>query len=517
VLREIDEFWTVAEDYRRLGLLHHRGLLLEGPPGTGKTSALHQAAALIVGRGDVVFFGEDISTVAEGLRAFRDVEPERRVVVMFEDMDEHLGYEQHALLQLLDGEATIDGVCYLATTNFVERFPARLLRPGRFDRIVHIGPPSYEGRLAYLTHKIGKIETAPEIARLAKATAGLTFAHLRELVLAVYALKEPVADVIHRLGGQVTQTAEREQRAVQFTARLAVENRGGFDETATSFRYRVREPSDFQPDSMRTITLKEDAPKIQAVVGRLKGETTTAIQSVIFPKDEGWTQAEAQAWVEAHAEELRGMHPHEDEDKGVPVHTDPEASSGAAGRNVEAEEDGENVYLTLTPLDLYEPDTLRDIEIQGGEKPVVATIGVLRDDADQGDLAKPRITVLTFPKAAGWTRADAEAWLGTVDLEHLLADALGQETGEPEHEPMMDAAARRLEAAAARIERAVADLAAQATRIEQRAAQAATRTEPAGDIDIPGARDDDGHYARLLADLEGIALTARGADGNDGR
>ena len=74
-----------------------------------------------------------------------------------------------------------------------------MIRPGRFDRVVHVGYPSIEGRLAYLTHKLGKVEKQAEIARLAGETDGLSFGDLRELVISVYALKEPVATVLARL------------------------------------------------------------------------------------------------------------------------------------------------------------------------------------------------------------------------------------------------------------------------------------------------------------------------------
>lgn len=200
-LAEIDKFWDLKADYDKLGLMHNRGMLLYGPPGTGKTSVLHQVSDMIVGRGDVVFYAKSVGTLADGLRAFREVEPDRKVVVMLEDADEYIGYEERHFLQLLDGEESVAGVLYLATTNYLERFPQRLLRPGRFDKKVLVDPPPYEGRYTYLLNKLKDVEKDEEIKRLARETDGLSFGHLRELVTAVYALKEPVAQVLQRLRG----------------------------------------------------------------------------------------------------------------------------------------------------------------------------------------------------------------------------------------------------------------------------------------------------------------------------
>jgi hypothetical protein len=205
VLAEIDRFWDLKPEYDKLGLMHNRGIILHGPPGTGKTSILHQTAQMIVDRGDVVLYARNIYAVAEGLKQFREVEPARKVVVCLEDADEYVGYQEREFLQLLDGEQSISGVLYLATTNYLESFPPRLLRPGRFDQKVLVGPPPYEGRLAYLNAKLGDDQPKTEVERLAKETDGMNFGDLRELVTAVYALKEPAAVALARLRGEAVE------------------------------------------------------------------------------------------------------------------------------------------------------------------------------------------------------------------------------------------------------------------------------------------------------------------------
>lgn len=218
VLKEIADFWSAETRarYAEFNILYNRGILLEGPPGTGKTAALHQTAEQVVSEGDVVFYSNNIGSLTECLNAFREVEPQRRVVVCLEDADEYIGYQERAFLQLLDGEQSLSGVLYLATTNYAERFPPRLLRPGRFDKRVRVGPPPVEGRQAYLEAKLKGKETTERIAELARVTDGLSFGHLRELITAIYVLKEPAAEVIKRLtAGRRPAGSARESVAVE--------------------------------------------------------------------------------------------------------------------------------------------------------------------------------------------------------------------------------------------------------------------------------------------------------------
>jgi len=220
VLNEIDEFWGRKEKYDRLGLLHNRGILLHGSPGTGKTCLLQQVGEMMVERGDVVFYATNVHAMESALKAFREAEPDRKVVIVFEDVDEAVRYDEKALLQLLDGAEMLEGVLYLGTTNYLERFPARLIRPGRFDKLVEVGPPPYAGRLAYLKHKLNGIEKDAKITELAKRTDGLSFGHLREFIIGAYALDEPADEVIKRLRGTpVTELATKEDTP---SARLAV-------------------------------------------------------------------------------------------------------------------------------------------------------------------------------------------------------------------------------------------------------------------------------------------------------
>lgn len=205
ILEEIDRFWGLKDNFNKLGFLHNRGMLIEGPPGTGKSSLFQQVTEMMVNRGDIIFFTTDVSALREGLKNYREVEPERKVVVVFEDVDEVVGYSERSLLQLMDGDAQIQNVLYLASTNYLDRIPPRLLRPGRFDKVIHLGPPQMEARHTYLKKKLEGQETPERIKWLAEQTNGMSFGHLRELIIGGYALKEPIAEVIKRLKGHALQ------------------------------------------------------------------------------------------------------------------------------------------------------------------------------------------------------------------------------------------------------------------------------------------------------------------------
>lgn len=81
----------------------------------------------------------------------------------------------------------------------------------------------------------------------------------------------------------------------------------GWDETETSFRFRVREPGLFTDGSFRTVPIKKDKPRINSIMGRLKDETTLTIQSVIFPKEDDWNLADAKEWLKEHEDLTKGI------------------------------------------------------------------------------------------------------------------------------------------------------------------------------------------------------------------
>ena len=80
----------------------------------------------------------------------------------------------------------------------------------------------------------------------------------------------------------------------------------GWDETETSFRFRVRSPGLFTDGSFRTVPIKKDKPRVNSVMGRLKDETTLTVQSIIFPKEDDWDMSSAKSWLKEHEDLTKG-------------------------------------------------------------------------------------------------------------------------------------------------------------------------------------------------------------------
>lgn len=72
----------------------------------------------------------------------------------------------------------------------------------------------------------------------------------------------------------------------------------GIDETENFFRVRLRDPDQFT--RLRQIPFKRSKPRIFAIVGRLRGEATTTLQSLLFPKEDGWNRDSVSAWMREH-------------------------------------------------------------------------------------------------------------------------------------------------------------------------------------------------------------------------
>jgi hypothetical protein len=197
VLTEFKKFWESAPQYKEMGLIHKRGFILHGPPGSGKTCVTSMAAKESIRQGVCVFYPSSVSALKEGIWDFRSVDKSTRVLVILEDFDEIASYSEHSLLELLDGPDQHSGVAYVGTTNYLNRLSPRIMRSGRFDRKLFVGQPPIEGRLAYLTHKLPKSKFSEvQVKEIAEATSEFSFADLKELVISLcvygYSLEESI-------------------------------------------------------------------------------------------------------------------------------------------------------------------------------------------------------------------------------------------------------------------------------------------------------------------------------------
>jgi cell division protease FtsH len=202
-LQEIVEFLKSPEKFRKLGGRIPKGVLLNGPPGTGKTLL----ARAVAGEAGVPFFSVNGSEfiqmfVGVGASRVRDLfqtAKENAPAIIFVDEIDAVGRQRGAglggghdereqtlnqILSEMDGFTGVDSVIVVAATNRPDVLDPALLRPGRFDRHITVGRPTFKGRL-----EIFKVHTRDvpldndvDLRRLAAVTIGLTGADIRNVV-----------------------------------------------------------------------------------------------------------------------------------------------------------------------------------------------------------------------------------------------------------------------------------------------------------------------------------------------
>jgi hypothetical protein len=200
ILEEIDRFWSMGERFARLGFLHRRGYLFYGKQGSGKSSLIHQIVAKVLAAGHVAFFCDRPDFFIRCLQRFREVEPDRPVVCVFEDIDALIErWGDTELLQWLDGNHQVNKAVNLASTNYPEKLDRRIVsRPRRFDRIFRIDAPEARLREAYLARKLPD-QPAEERRLWVQQTEGLTLAALAELIVSVRCLENDFDETIKLL------------------------------------------------------------------------------------------------------------------------------------------------------------------------------------------------------------------------------------------------------------------------------------------------------------------------------
>ena len=189
----VEGFVANRDALRAFGFPWRRGILLVGPPGTGKTMVCKAAAAAL---GELPFLyvremrGYDREPLGEIFDRARRLAP---CVLAFEDIDGFVGPNNRTVfLNELDGFKSNEGLLIIASSNHPERVDEALLkRPSRFDRVFHLGLPALDERRRYcelilfregLAKKLSTGLDPSDLAqRIAAASEGFTPAYLKEV------------------------------------------------------------------------------------------------------------------------------------------------------------------------------------------------------------------------------------------------------------------------------------------------------------------------------------------------
>lgn len=185
---DIDLFWQkgVSEKFEQYGLVHKRGILVYGDPGCGKTIQLAKTARYVIDELDgIILFNPAPSYVKEFVRIIREVEPTKKVVIMWEEFDEVLNGDEALLLSLLDGEIQFGNIVYLATTNYISKIPARIKnRPSRFAKVIKIDKPTVEQREMFLRAKLHNTDLE-KLPALVQASEDFVIDQVKDLIISV--------------------------------------------------------------------------------------------------------------------------------------------------------------------------------------------------------------------------------------------------------------------------------------------------------------------------------------------
>jgi len=189
--RTVHRVLDLADDLRARGLATSSGVLLVGPPGTGKTQLGTVVAAELAGRATVLVPGTH--TVEHYLTELFDLAASLSpCLILMDDLDlvagERGSVDPHRLREFLNvmdgGLADRGGVVVIASTNDHRKVDKAAQRSSRFDTVIHLDAPSLEGRLAILRRYLSWSDADLDLAAVARATDGATGADLKELVRA---------------------------------------------------------------------------------------------------------------------------------------------------------------------------------------------------------------------------------------------------------------------------------------------------------------------------------------------
>lgn len=195
------KFLKNPKKYEKLGAKMPKGVLLFGPPGTGKTmiakALANEAGIPFIATGGSDFVEKYVGVGAKRVREiFAEAKKHEKAIIYIDEIDaigkkrsgEYDNDERtntlNALLIEMDGFKDSSGILVIASTNRLDILDEALLRPGRFDKHIAVNPPDYRGRLEILKFyaKDKRLDKSVNLEKIAAITRGFSGADLANLL-----------------------------------------------------------------------------------------------------------------------------------------------------------------------------------------------------------------------------------------------------------------------------------------------------------------------------------------------
>jgi AAA+ superfamily predicted ATPase len=225
IIDDLRRFWTKKELYAQYNFVYKRGILLYGLPGCGKSGIIQICVKDIIEQMSGIVISVTNEQTVEGylelIPKLRQVEPDRPIIVILEDIDaiaSESNWVKSQLLNILDGVDQISNVVYIATTNDPEKLAEHITnRPSRFDRRICVPVPGDAVRRKFLECKIGGTDITLDIDKWVKDTAELSLSHLKELFISVHLLDQDYDRVLVHLKGMKERPRNKKEVTIGFS------------------------------------------------------------------------------------------------------------------------------------------------------------------------------------------------------------------------------------------------------------------------------------------------------------
>jgi SpoVK/Ycf46/Vps4 family AAA+-type ATPase len=198
IVNELNHFLlpSTKKKFKEFGFLYKRSSLLYGPPGTGKTCTINRVANKVIELGGIVLFNPDPSLISGAIERINSIQPDTTVLVIFEELDRLVQRYEEELLSILDGEIQKENIIYLATTNFINKIPQRIKRPGRFSSVIEVSFPSYIARETFIK---SKVKDPKLVDLIVKNSEGLSIDEITECIKSVCCFEQDILKVVTRI------------------------------------------------------------------------------------------------------------------------------------------------------------------------------------------------------------------------------------------------------------------------------------------------------------------------------